>query len=121
MKSRLTSIYRQKRLQFRPPLEEIQAKYFREMKKFIAIPSHFKGVGDGQENLIFPSIIERHSSGFITCYFKAGLLFKRLVAEMEKFQVRMQTVCAVVSVNMTVVTRMTVMTHMTVMTYMLTY
>ena len=35
-------VYRQKRLQFRPSIEEIRAKYYREMKKFIAIPSHFK-------------------------------------------------------------------------------
>ncbi|KAJ8297985.1 hypothetical protein KUTeg_024516 [Tegillarca granosa] len=38
--------YRQQQLQFRPPFEEVKAKYFREMKRFISIPNHFKGVGE---------------------------------------------------------------------------
>ena len=83
----LSSIFRQQRLQFRPPLEEIKAKYFREMKKFISIPNHFKGVGEATENLIFPAIIDRHATGFITCYRKADLLFSRLDKAQEKFKV----------------------------------
>ena len=78
---------RQQRLQFRPPLEEIKAKYFREMKKFISIPNNFKGVGEATEHLIFPAIIDRHAEGFITCYRKADLLFKRLDKVQEKFKV----------------------------------
>ncbi|XP_013392185.1 cytoplasmic dynein 2 heavy chain 1, partial [Lingula anatina] len=78
--------YRQQRLQFKPPFEEIKAKYFREMKKFIGIPNHFKGVGDATEHLIFPTIIDRNADGFITCYKKAGLLFKRLAAVQEMFK-----------------------------------
>ncbi|CAH1776602.1 unnamed protein product [Owenia fusiformis] len=78
--------YRQQRLQFRPALEEVKAKYFREMKKFISIPNHFKGVSDSTENLIFPAIIDRNSAGFITCYKKADFLFSRLSAVQEKFK-----------------------------------
>ena len=81
-------LYRQQKLQFRPPLEEIKAKYFREMKKFIGIPNHFKGVGDSSENLIFPAIIDRNASGFITCYRKADELFSRLAVVQDKFKVR---------------------------------
>ena len=32
------------KLQFRPPLEEVRAKYYRELKKFLGIPNKFKGV-----------------------------------------------------------------------------
>ena len=79
---------RQQKLQFRPPLEEIRAKYFREMKKFISIPNHFKGVGEVTENLIFPAIIDRNAAGFITCYKKADQIFSRLDELMLKFKVR---------------------------------
>ncbi|OWF37256.1 Cytoplasmic dynein 2 heavy chain 1 [Mizuhopecten yessoensis] len=78
--------FRQQQLQFRPPFEEIKAKYFREMKRFIGIPSHFKGVGDEAVNLIFPAIIDRNAEGFITCYRKADVLFKRLYAAQEQFK-----------------------------------
>ena len=57
------------------------------MKKFISIPNHFKGVGEATENLIFPAIIDRHATGFITCYRKADLLFSRLDKAQEKFKV----------------------------------
>ncbi|KAK3100036.1 hypothetical protein FSP39_013759 [Pinctada imbricata] len=78
--------YRQQQLQFRPPFEEIQAKYFREMKRFISIPNNFKGVGDDTTNLIFPAIIDRNAEGFITCYRKADALFKKLDASQTQFR-----------------------------------
>ncbi|KAI2656493.1 Cytoplasmic dynein 2 heavy chain 1 [Labeo rohita] len=36
-------IFKQGRLQFRPAFEEVRAKYYREMKRFICIPNQFKG------------------------------------------------------------------------------
>ncbi|KAF4787703.1 hypothetical protein TURU_168391 [Turdus rufiventris] len=33
----------QGRLQFRPPFEEVRARYYREMKRFISIPNQFRG------------------------------------------------------------------------------
>ena len=65
----------------------MKAKYFREMKRFISIPNHFKGVGEQVEGLIFPAIIDRHAEGFVTCYRKADILFKRLAAVQEQFKV----------------------------------
>ena len=64
--------YRQQQLQFRPPLEEIRAKYYREMKKFVCIPHHFRGVGDSAKPMatIFPRMIDRNSTGFLTVYRK---------------------------------------------------
>ncbi|XP_071126281.1 cytoplasmic dynein 2 heavy chain 1-like isoform X2 [Mytilus edulis] len=78
--------YRQQQLQFRPPFEEIKAKYFREMKRFISIPNHFKGVSEDATNLIFPAIIDRNAEGFITCYKKADVLFKRLDEAQTQFK-----------------------------------
>ncbi|XP_033632471.1 cytoplasmic dynein 2 heavy chain 1-like isoform X2 [Asterias rubens] len=78
--------YRQKRLQFRPPLEEIRAKYYREMKKFISLPYHFRGLADSGDDLIFPVIIEKHTSGFSTVYRKAEELFQRLAKAQNVFK-----------------------------------
>ena len=79
---------RQQRLQFRPPFEEIKAKYFREMKKFISIPKYFRGTGESTENLVFPAMIERNAEGFVTCYRKANILFHQLAAVLDQFRVR---------------------------------
>lgn len=81
--------YRQQQLQFRPPFEEIKAKYFREMKRFISIPNHFKGVSEDAPSsaLIFPAIIDRNAEGFITCYKKAEVLFRRLDEAQDQFKV----------------------------------
>ncbi|XP_063970614.1 cytoplasmic dynein 2 heavy chain 1 [Lytechinus pictus] len=70
--------YRQQTLQFRPPIEEIRAKYYREMKKFISLPYHFRGIGDTGEPLIYPAIIERNASGFLNVYKMAEVLFSKL-------------------------------------------
>ena len=69
--------YRQQQLQFRPPLEEIRAKYYREMKKFVCIPHHFRGVGDSAKPMatIFPRMIDRNPTGFLTVYKKVIKLY----------------------------------------------
>lgn len=78
---------RQGRLQFRPPFEEVRARYFREMKRFISIPNQFKGVSAQGEELIFSVMIDRNASGFLTIFSKAEDLFTRLQATQHKFKV----------------------------------
>jgi len=77
------------RIQFRPPMEEVKSKYYREMKKFISIPNVFRGVGGDAAgaDLIFPAMIDRNASGFHTCYYKASELFKRLDSVQNIFKV----------------------------------
>lgn len=75
---------RQQKLQFRPPLEEVRAKYYREMRKFISIPNHFRGVGE--DNSIYPIMIDQNSAGFTTVYKKAEDLFRRLVEVQDQFK-----------------------------------
>uniref|UniRef100_A0A8C2M1K4 Cytoplasmic dynein 2 heavy chain 1 n=1 Tax=Cricetulus griseus TaxID=10029 RepID=A0A8C2M1K4_CRIGR len=76
--------YKQGRLQFRPPFEEIRAKYYREMKRFIGIPNQFKGVGEAGDESIFSVMIDRNASGFLTIYSKAEDLFRRLSAVLHQ-------------------------------------
>jgi dynein heavy chain 2 len=79
---------RRQKIQFRPPIEEIKSKYYREMKKFIGIPNAFKGAGGDASatDLIFVAIIDRNASGFLTCYQKAARLFKRLESVQDIFK-----------------------------------
>ncbi|KAM4743047.1 cytoplasmic dynein 2 heavy chain 1 isoform 3-T4 [Anableps anableps] len=79
-------IFKQGRLQFRPPFEEVRARYFREMKRFISIPNQFKGVSLQGEELIFNIMIDRNASGFLTIFSKAEDLFSRLQAIQDKFK-----------------------------------
>ncbi|KAM5224141.1 cytoplasmic dynein 2 heavy chain 1 isoform 4-T5 [Hipposideros larvatus] len=76
--------YKQGRLQFRPPFEEIRAKYYREMKRFIGIPNQFKGVGEIGDASIFSVMIDRNASGFLTIFSKAEDLFRRLSAVLHQ-------------------------------------
>ncbi|XP_068612804.1 cytoplasmic dynein 2 heavy chain 1 isoform X2 [Brachionichthys hirsutus] len=78
--------FKQGRLQFRPPFEEVRARYFREMKRFISIPNQFKGVSAQGEELIFSVMIDRNASGFLTIFSKAEDLFSRLQEIQHKFK-----------------------------------
>ncbi|XP_072467338.1 cytoplasmic dynein 2 heavy chain 1 isoform X1 [Notamacropus eugenii] len=78
--------YKQGRLQFKPPFEEIRAKYYREMKRFISIPNQFRGVGDAGDEGIFTIMIERNASGFLTIFSKAEDLFRRLAAVSDQLK-----------------------------------
>ena len=79
---------RYQQLLFRPTLEELRAKYYREMKKFLCIPLHFRGVGDTSSaaNTIFPRMISRNSKSFGTIYRKAESLFSRLQRSVVQFE-----------------------------------
>ncbi|XP_013869519.1 cytoplasmic dynein 2 heavy chain 1 [Austrofundulus limnaeus] len=79
-------IFKQGRLQFRPPFEEVRARYFREMKRFISIPNQFRGVSIQGEELIFNIMIDRNASGFLTIFSKAEDLFNRLQAVQDIFK-----------------------------------
>lgn len=51
-------VYRQQKLQFQPPLEEIKMKYYGQVKRFLNIPNTFRGVADNT-GALFPTIVER--------------------------------------------------------------
>ena len=78
-------VYRNQCLQFNPPIEDIRMKYFSQLKRFLAIPKHFKGVSESAEGLIFPTIIDRNAHRFSHLFKKAEILFSRLDGVKDKF------------------------------------
>ena len=75
--------FKQQKLQFRPPFEEVRAKYYRELKKFINLPTVFKGLG---ENRIFTMLVDQNSSSLSTVYSKAETLFQNLAKITDSFK-----------------------------------
>uniref|UniRef100_A0A452I6Q6 Uncharacterized protein n=1 Tax=Gopherus agassizii TaxID=38772 RepID=A0A452I6Q6_9SAUR len=78
--------YKQGRLQFKPPFEEVRARYYREMKRFISIPNQFRGVSETEEESIFTIMTERNANGFLTTFNKAEDLFRRLAEVSNQFK-----------------------------------
>ncbi len=60
-------------------------KYFSQLKRFLAIPKHFRGVSDSAENLVFPSIVDRNAHRFSHLFRKAEELFARLDKVKERY------------------------------------
>ena len=81
-------VYRNCELHFRPPFEEVRAKYFRELKKFLNIPRNFRGVGktDNISGKLFSQIIERNSSHFSNIYIETEKLLQRLRMVLSHYQ-----------------------------------
>ncbi|XP_069998938.1 cytoplasmic dynein 2 heavy chain 1 isoform X2 [Penaeus vannamei] len=77
--------YRQQRLQFRPPMEEIRMKYYGQLKRFLAIPHHFKGVSEVNDHPVFPIIVDRNAHRFTQLFQRAEELFERLEKVKERF------------------------------------
>ncbi|KAF2362508.1 ATPase dynein-related AAA domain [Trinorchestia longiramus] len=77
--------YRQQRLQFVPPMEEISMKYYSQLKRFLGIPNVFKGVSEVNENPIFPVIVTRNAHRFGQLFQRATQLFARLEAVKDRF------------------------------------
>uniref|UniRef100_H2ZEZ6 Cytoplasmic dynein 2 heavy chain 1 n=1 Tax=Ciona savignyi TaxID=51511 RepID=H2ZEZ6_CIOSA len=89
---RVELTFRQGRLQFRPAFEEIRAKFYREMKRFIGIPGQFRGVTEVGDDpaatgqIVFPNMIDRNAENFYTIYSKAEDLFRRLARVKTRFE-----------------------------------
>lgn len=70
-------VFRQSQLQFRPPVEEIRAKYFYHIRRFLERPLGFRGLSD-QSATLFESIVERNRHHFEHLYNHARELFTEL-------------------------------------------
>ena len=79
-------VFRQQRLQvgpslpnshtqLRPPIEEIRARYYRELKRFVTIPETFRGLTDTP---LFSALLGRAAAGFAVVYRKAEAMFAKL-------------------------------------------
>ncbi|TPX62627.1 hypothetical protein PhCBS80983_g00247 [Powellomyces hirtus] len=76
-------VFKQQKLQLRPPFEEVRAKYYREMKKFLNIPAAFRGLG---ETDIFQYMIDNNAASLATVYEKADKLFENLAKVQDIFK-----------------------------------
>ncbi|EEC18824.1 hypothetical protein IscW_ISCW014682 [Ixodes scapularis] len=86
---RVDLTYRSGRLQLRPPMEEVRAKYYQQVKKFLSLPVQFRGVSDdpSHKGLIFSVIADRNSHHFLGVYRRAEELFARVESASDKFEV----------------------------------
>lgn len=76
-------------LQAQSSLEAIKAVYYREMKRFLAIPLTFRGCADvtsSSKHLIFQSIMVRHSDDIVACFYTSNELFARLERALDQYQ-----------------------------------
>ncbi|KAJ3146349.1 Cytoplasmic dynein 2 heavy chain 1 [Geranomyces michiganensis] len=76
-------VFKQQKLQLRPPFEEVRAKYYRDMKKFLNIPAAFRGLG---ETDIFPAMTDNNAGSLSTVYTKANQLFDNLSKVQDVFK-----------------------------------
>ncbi|KAM3726645.1 Cytoplasmic dynein 2 heavy chain [Dirofilaria immitis] len=80
-------MFRDQQFELRPPLEEIRAKYYRELRKFISIPQKFRSVQETEQaNELFAKMIERNANRFWNVYAKAEQLFEKLVNVGNEFE-----------------------------------
>lgn len=71
-------------------MEEIRAKYYRELRKFMNHPLNFKGVHEViPENSIFVVMIERNADRFQRIYQRAEDLFNKLSSVQDQFKVKL--------------------------------
>ncbi|KAJ3280883.1 Cytoplasmic dynein 2 heavy chain 1, partial [Borealophlyctis nickersoniae] len=92
---KIEMVFKQGKLGFRPPFEEVRARYYREMKKFINIPLAFRGVGNtvgdasaagGGDKSIFSRMVDANSVSLGTVYRKAETLFQTLLKTLDVFK-----------------------------------
>ncbi|KAJ1472383.1 hypothetical protein T484DRAFT_3433571 [Baffinella frigidus] len=68
-------VFKDKKLCFDPPFEEVRKHYYKELKTFIMLPSKFTGVagegGDAKE--LFKKIVDRNSKALVVVFSQAQL------------------------------------------------
>ena len=80
-------VFKHKKLQFEPALEDIHAQYYKAIKQFISIPQVFKGVSAASERAGFFADITASNVGSLgKVYERAESLFQKLQDEQKKVQ-----------------------------------
>uniref|UniRef100_A0A158R4I4 Cytoplasmic dynein 2 heavy chain 1 n=1 Tax=Syphacia muris TaxID=451379 RepID=A0A158R4I4_9BILA len=69
-------VFKERKIQLRPPIEEIRSKYYHELKKFLSIPYKFRGVQDTEQVTVV--LAELNATRFYNLYEKAENLFANL-------------------------------------------
>jgi dynein heavy chain 2 len=71
-------------LRFKPPVEELRSTYYREMKRFVAIPSVFDGL-DRESKLLYRQMAPRNSRSLLRVYEMAESIFQRLADLQQQY------------------------------------
>ncbi|KAK3283536.1 hypothetical protein CYMTET_8768 [Cymbomonas tetramitiformis] len=78
-------VFKQKRLQFEPPLEEIRTQHFKQIKGFLNLPLTHKGVSEqSQAAGFFRHMVDKNGANVAKVYERAEMLFARLAEEQKK-------------------------------------
>jgi hypothetical protein len=81
-------VFRQQRLQYNPPLEELRVRHYRELLGgFLGLPARMRGVSDLSERPGFFRAIADCCPGVARLYASAEALFARLQEELKGYQV----------------------------------
>ena len=75
-------VFQQKRLEFKPALEQIRQTYYLEMRKFAGIPAAFEGFGNAA---VYRAMGARNSARLAQVFSKAEGLFDRLTVMLRKY------------------------------------
>lgn len=70
-------VFRQQKLQFKPPMEEIRSKYFSQLRRFVERPLGFRGLSD-QSNNLFKTMVDRNRIHFASLYKRSVELLSKL-------------------------------------------
>lgn len=77
-----------RRVAFRPPLEELRASYYRDVKRAVALPSSLRPLleaGGDEDAGLFRAMMERNAAALAGVYRKAEILFARLARLRDSF------------------------------------
>ncbi len=75
-------VFSNKRLDFKPPLEQVRQAYYHEMKKFVAMPNSFEGLGNVA---VFKKMGARNSKRLRRVFQKAESLFEKLSSLLKRY------------------------------------
>jgi dynein heavy chain 2, cytosolic len=75
-------VFSNKRLEFKPPLEQIRQSYYSEMKKFIAMPNSFEGFGNAS---VYKRMGPCNSRRLMQVFTKAELLMDKLSGLLTRY------------------------------------
>uniref|UniRef100_A0A183BTS1 Cytoplasmic dynein 2 heavy chain 1 n=1 Tax=Globodera pallida TaxID=36090 RepID=A0A183BTS1_GLOPA len=72
-------VFRDHRLQFRPPLEELRQQYYKGLRKLLSTPQRLRGVQNNTREMeLFGRIVARNASRFHQLYLRSEEMFERL-------------------------------------------
>jgi dynein heavy chain 2 len=76
-------VFTNKQINFRPPLEELKQRYYREIRVFISIPMNFQGLGGNPD--IYRKMPDKNANCLVHVFTKAEELFNDLKAFLRSY------------------------------------